>query len=497
MPHALLFSLLLVTPPPPIVIDGRFDDWSSVPVALVDPADAPEAVVDFGEVRVTHDDRFVHLLVDFGRVVNIQRLEGTARLLLDTDGNVRTGRTVSGLDGVDAVVELTPPDPDGRGRPGRGAGLRVIGVAEPRSAYDIGFTFGPTYADRRFEMRMDRRAVVAGLPRFLVGGRLSAKLEFTDLGGTAADSTDPFTHVLSPVDPVPGDQQSDPLARPPRADLRVVSWNVNFSGLLRRPELFGRILRAVDPDVILLQEIQEDATPAQLVEFARRWVPGRGGGGAARSGWNVLLGAGGGDLRCAVVTRLELDTVGALHVVPFPDLPQRTIRVAAAVVGEKRRLLVGSVHLRCCGWAGSFEDRTRQVEADALRRAVLNALPATRADGVLIAGDLNLVGSRRALDLLAEGLDGDRSDLTVAGALQIDGRSNATWGDPDLPFVPGRLDFLLYADTGLEPIDAFVLDTRDLEPRWLQRHGLRADDTASASDHLPLVADLRWIGPKR
>ncbi|MHC4993154.1 MAG: endonuclease/exonuclease/phosphatase family protein, partial [Planctomycetota bacterium] len=248
-------------------------------------------------------------------------------------------------------------------------------------------------------------------------------------------------------------------------------------------------LRALEPDVILLQEIPEDTTPLQLVEFARRWVPGSG---PRRSGWNALLGAGGGDLRCAVVTRLELDPVRALRVVPFPDLPQRTIRVAASEVGARRRLLVLSVHLRCCGWAGSFEDRTRQVEADALRRAVQAALPATNAHGVLIAGDLNLVGSRRPLDLLAEGLDGDGSALTVAEMLQIDGRSNATWGDPDLPFVPGRLDFLLHADSSLERVNAFVMDTRDLEPQWLQRHGLRADDTVSASDHLPLVTDLRW-----
>ncbi|MHC5007071.1 MAG: endonuclease/exonuclease/phosphatase family protein [Planctomycetota bacterium] len=494
MPHTFLFCLFLTATPPPIVIDGRFDDWSSVAIAVADPADAPEAGIDFREVRVTHDDRFVHLLVDLEREVNIQHLSGTARLLLDTDGNVRTGETVGGLDGVDAVVELTPPDPEGRGRHGRGVGLRVIGVDEPRSPYDIGFTFGPTYAGRSFEMRMDRRAVVAGLPRFLVGGHFSARLEFADLRGNVADTTDPFTHELSPVDPVPVNQRSDPLARPARADLRIVSWNVNFGGLLRRPQRFGRILRALDPDVILLQELREDATPLQLVEFARRWVPGIG---PRRSGLNALLGAGGGDLRCAVVTRLDLDASRALHDVPFPDLPQWTIRVAAAEVGAQRRLLVLSVHLRCCGWAGSFEDRTRQVEADALRRAVLNAQRASEAQGVIIAGDLNLVGSRRPLDLLAEGLDGDGSDLTVAGALQIDGRSNATWGDPDLPFVPGRLDYLLYADTSLEQINAFVLDTQDLEPQWLQRHELGADDTASASDHLPLVVDLRWTAGAR
>ena len=68
--------------------------------------------------------------------------------------------------------------------------------------------------------------------------------------------------------------------------------------------------------------------PVTFAEFSRTWLPGSGRNGRA---WNALLGAGGGDLRSAVVTRLDLDTVRALHVVPFPDLPEQTIRVAAAI----------------------------------------------------------------------------------------------------------------------------------------------------------------------
>jgi endonuclease/exonuclease/phosphatase family metal-dependent hydrolase len=485
-----LFSL----GPSPIVIDGLFDDWSEVPVRLNDPADAPEAAVDFGELRVTHDDRFVHLLVDFGRVVNPHHLRGTARLLLDADGDARTGEALGGLDGVDVVVELTPPHPDVPGRLGRGVGLRVIGAAEPLSPYEIGFSFGPSWASRRFELRLQRRTVLAGAPPFLAGERFSSRLEFADDRGQLLDRTDPFTHELSPVDPRPGNQLSDPLGRRPRTALRVVSWNVNFGGLFRQPELFGRILRALDPDVILFQEIHEDTAPQQLVEFLRRWVVG---GGRSRRAWNALIGAAGGDLRTAVAARVDLEAFAPLRVVPMPDRPDQTLRVAAAIVGTRRRLLVGSVHLRCCGWAGGFEDRTRQVEADALRRAVRAVLPSASFDGVVIAGDLNLVGSRRPLDLLADGLDGDGSDLAVAEAYQIDNLSNATWSNADQPFVAGRLDFLLYADTNVEPVGAFVMDTRDMAPPWLDRHGLRLDDTASASDHLPLVVDLRWRGRKR
>ncbi|MHC4127341.1 MAG: endonuclease/exonuclease/phosphatase family protein [Planctomycetota bacterium] len=494
MPNTLLFCLLSLTTPSSIVIDGRFDDWAQVPVQLTDPADAPEAAVDFGELRVTHDDRFVHLLADFGNVVNLHHLRGTARLLLDADGDARTGQTLGGLNGVDVAVELTPPNPDAPGRFGRGVGLRVIGTAQQPSAYDIGFTFGPTYANRRFEMRLDRRTVLGGAPPFLAGGRFSGRLEFTDARGQVHDRTDPFTYELSPVDPMTADQLSDPLSRPPRADLRIVNWNVEFGGLFQRPERFGRTLRALDPDVILLQEVNEDTTAPQLVEFLQRWVPGQG---RARGEWSVLIGAGGGDLRTVVAARHALESVAPLRVVPMPDRPDRTLRIAAAVVGTRRRLLVLSVHLRCCGWAGGFEDRTRQVEAGAIRRAVQRARTEVSFDGVVIAGDLNLVGSRRPLELLAEDLDSDGSALAVAAPLQIDGLSNVTWSDPGQPFTPGRLDFLLYADRDVEAANAFVMDVHDMAPPWRDRHRLRPDDTASASDHFPLVVDLRWIDRER
>ena len=64
--------------------------------------------------------------------------------------------------------------------------------------------------------------------------------------------------------------------------------------------------------------------------------------------------------------------------------------------------------------------------------------------------------------------------------------------DAGQPFVPGRLDFLLYSDASLSLARSFVLDTRDLSPRWLKNHRLRPADTADASDHLPIVADLDW-----
>jgi endonuclease/exonuclease/phosphatase family metal-dependent hydrolase len=200
--------------------------------------------------------------------------------------------------------------------------------------------------------------------------------------------------------------------------------------------------------------------------------------------WTVLRGTGGGRLRCAVASRLKIDPYAALDPLPMPDRPDRSIRIVGGELTlPDQRLLVVSAHLRCCGYAGSFEDRTRVVEADAIRRAIADAVASGRFDGVIIGGDLNLVGSRWPLDILAE-------DLQVVEPFQIGGRSNTSWSDVRQPFLPGRLDFLLVTEPSLSVRRSFVLNTRLLNPRWLRRHGLRSGDTAEASDHLPVVVDL-------
>ena len=479
----------------PIVLDGRFDDWAQTPPVLDDPADAPGAVVDLEHVRITHDSRFVHILIDVGRPVTLQRLDGTIELLLDLDGSPDTGQTVRDMRGVDAIIEMSPRDPQRPGRGGRGAAVSVPTDQPPPgdrlrlSPYVIGFSAAPTHAGDRFELRLQRGVRLPEAPPFLEGGHFRGRVDALDLGGDLVDRTEVFSYELTPHEPDPRPQPVDPLARAASTQLRVVCWNAEMGRLFDNPAPFQRVLAAVDPDVILLQELTDDTTPPQLVRLLEQ---------NRDHLWSVVVGAGGGNLRCAVASRHPLRPIPSLAVVAYPDLAGSSIRVAAAEIEiAGRRLAALSVHLRCCGRAGSFEDRTRTVEADAIRRAVRGVIVQGRIDGVIVGGDLNLVGSRWPLDVLAEGADVDGSALAVADALQIDGDSNATWADPRQPFVPGRLDFLLFADSALKQQGAFVLDAGDLSQRWLQTHRIRPRDTAVASDHLPLVVDLRWAAAAR
>lgn len=464
----------------PIVLDGSFDDWTDVETAAVDPADAPGAELDFGEIKVSHDREYVHLLVNVGREVNVQQLQGSALLIFDADGNARTGTNRFEMDGIDFALRLTAPSQ--RRSP---MGLALYAPTqrgdERVSPYAAGVAFAPTHASQVVEFRFERGARFAGSPPIFQGRRFRCKLLAFDTSGTLGDHTDAIDYRLD-GGPRTEDRpdHADPLARAEDAAVRLMTWNVERGKLIREPDAFLRCVRALEPELILFQELQHDSSAEQLQTLLNRDNPG------SANPWRVVFGAGGGDLRCAVAARAEVTEVSAMRLVAFPGNPDRTVRVSGALItmGE-RRLLAASIHLKCCGGIGGREDGTRQTEVELIGQSLRAALADTPVQGIVIGGDFNLVGGRGPLDTLL-----DATGLDVARALQIDGRTAATWSDDGQPFIPGRLDYVLCGH-GLDRANAFVMDTRDIERGWLTRHMLRPED-GRATDHMPVVVDLRW-----
>ena len=483
-----LFSLLVgADSPPRIVIDGRFDDWSAVQPTLIDPVDAAGEAIDLRDIRLTSDGRFVHLLVNFGRTVNIQKLDVAVHLVLDVDGNESTGRNTFGLIGADLDIILSPTDRDG--------GVALVSTAPnspPLNPYDIGFTFAPTYASRRFEFRIERGVELDGIPSVLASSRMQGKIVCTDPQGNIIDQTAAFGSDLTPLRIAEQTATAQIPARIPGA-LRMMSWNAANGALLENPEPFSRVLAAIDPDVIFLQELTDRHSASQLESFLNQRLSSE-----TSSDWAVVFGEGGGNLRCAVASKLPLESAEPFELLPYPDWPQRSLRVAGALVQfANRRLLCVSVHLRCCGAIGSQQDFIRILEAETIREELRKLAESGSIDGVIVAGDFNLVGSRRPLDLLTTRLDIAGLSLIEAEPYQLDGLSNATWSDRKQSFVPGRLDYLLFSQNTLAVLNSFAFDTHDLSPPTLHRLGLKNDDAGSASDHYPVVADIQWIPSNR
>ena len=123
---------------------------------------------------------------------------------------------------------------------------------------------------------------------------------------------------------------------------------------------------------------------------------------------------------------------------------------------------------------------------------------------------MNLVGYAEQLDSLLNGWISDEDKFGVSRAADWDGTGFAdaipyhttcgeayTWRDDERSFAPGRLDYIVYSDSVLELRNRFVLWTPDLTAAELQSLHLEADDTAKASDHLPVVADFIMLPPPR
>jgi hypothetical protein len=261
------------------------------------------------------------------------------------------------------------------------------------------------------------------------------------------------------------------------------------------------MLDAVNADVVMLEEV----VPLWTVDNIRRRFPR-----FRQSGWDVRTSASQPRRLIAVRGRID-DELGPIpYSAPTLDALLRfdtaSDRSPSRVDSERhgagasgfvvtigqRRLLAVPVELPCCGGPGTEQELWRLADVEAIRRAVTRVTGARTVDGVIVGGDFNLVGSRTPLDLMARGLDPDGSDLAVVPALSFDGSNGDTWRQANGRFPPGRLDWMLHSASTLELLRAFVFDTAALTPAWLAVHGLRTDDSALASDHLPVVADLRW-----
>ena len=149
---------------------------------------------------------------------------------------------------------------------------------------------------------------------------------------------------------------------------------------------------------------------------------------------------------------------------------------AAAIRTDSGPVTLIATHLKCCGRDGSKEDTKRISEAEELRDAIAKKLG--QSHRVVLAGDLNLVGSQIPLKRLEE------SGLTTIDMRQPDG-DDRDLGQRVQQLLAGRLDYVLHSRQ-LNPTMAVVFDTQDVDPSWLP-HSLRRE----ASDHLPLVVDFK------
>jgi endonuclease/exonuclease/phosphatase family metal-dependent hydrolase len=298
------------------------------------------------------------------------------------------------------------------------------------------------------------------------------------------------------------------LDRPQPADFRLMTYNMNRDSIFPakdpiRAEKFQRLVKTLDPDVLALQEIRTfsaDELAALLEAIAPRptgapWHAFRGNSTAILSKYPLTM------TTAQLTPHTYRDPAIALI-----DLPDDRCPADLCLICN---------HFKCCG--DFRNDSIRQRQAD----GVMNWLRDARAAGgdvdlppstaFVIAGDLNLVGGPEPLLTLLTGdvsdeaefgpdfaPDWDDTDLTDAHPLHNAlGPDDYTWRKDDSDYDPGRLDYVIYSDSVLVPLNRFVLNTvcmsdADLTTCGLERFDCCEDLRGRDLDHLPVVVDFRF-----
>lgn len=448
-----------------MTLDGKFDDWPAGVSTLADS--------DWVYFRVAVE----------GSGKPIQAMDSTLALWIDADDNPGTGSVmaspkVAAAMGVDLVVEFSPQNGQGKATPGVAAyAMDKAGAKTPLTREQLDLTSAPTTAAPIYEIRISRHAdAVPALAKLLNATGKARGMFVLIEGGKVVGWSDPEAFNMPALGKGGARSDADPPSKPSGA-IRILSYNVQKNSPEKNQNPFARIFQVTKPDIILLQEWDTNVATAQA------WFTAVVSGDVR---WNARVSPAGDVL---IVSPYPVNTlVSEAVTAQGADKPVRF--VSGVVKTPAGSVAVGTVHLKCCGTVGSTEDQKRIAEAVAVQAAMNSALGTDGSILRVIAGDMNLVGSTTPLDKLSAGLDFDGSPLAAVEPLVLGDTAEYTWTDVASEFPPGRLDYMLYSDSKATVVNAFVLDTRKLSARSLGRMGVDKTDSA-ASDHLPLVVDIR------
>ncbi len=447
----------------PIVIDGAMGDWDGVPVAYTDTPNG--GAVDFGQLWIADDERFLFLRVEVGDEVDLSE-NNSIRVYLDTDNNAGTGIPIGG---IGAELEWRCGD-----RTGFFEGSQVFHE-------DIRFRSGPTVTATEFEMAFGRDTSPNGQAPLFQGPTVRIVMRDLAGGDLLPDAGQFITYTFDQGTPPVDDAIQ--LAREQAGDLRLATFNVlNDSPWDPGDEpKFERLVTAAHPDIICFQEVG-DHSASEAAQLVSSWLPGN---------WTAVS-----TTDCTTVTHLPI--LGSWDV----GNENAALIDATSVLGSE--ILVINAHLPCCD-----NDSGRQNAADGIaafiRDARLPGGPLTLDPDtpIIVTGDMNLVGLAQQLDTLLEGdivnngsfgpdfaPDWDGSGLLDVIAQQTEKRMGYTWRNDNSSFWPGRLDFIMASDSVLEVGNRFLLYTPEMSAAELAANGLQSGDSL-ASDHLLFCADFR------
>lgn len=292
-------------------------------------------------------------------------------------------------------------------------------------------------------------------------------------------------------------------------NVRILSWNISDDAFVSEKREFQSLLLWADPDVILLDEVEPPVREEELMKSLGTLRPG------TDETWTINIGVSGGRQRCIVASRAPQESLAEFSsIVPYSDADRRYLREhmskedlayseysmdggipvhGAIILAGGRRLLTVIADLQCCGNdQGSWQEYRRRAEAREIRQLIRQVLKRTSVDGILVAGDFNLVNGPMPLVVLSGPYSANHGGMIAAELYHPDTSDSWTWDGRRTPFPSGTLDFQLYGPRGLVMQSGFILDTEFLPPETLREHKLESGMSGRTGRHRPLVAEYGW-----
>jgi len=474
----LLFLFQILSASHPIAVDALFDDWVDVSVTYDDP-EGDGTSEDFGQLKITNDDDFIFFLLEFLDGEHLMQDWNNIHLYIDADDDFNTGLPIHG---IGAELDWCFGCREGEFHFQDDS----IGIWQN----DLTLRSTPTTTGERFEWCISRESIPLTMDGSQEVSTMRVTIVSSDGGDYLPDHPGGVTYTIDTTHVPP--PEPTPLEREETEQIRLVTYNILHNGFFEeaKREHFYRIIQALDPDILAVQEAWGDQD--EIAMLMAEWIPGT---------WYVSSEWGGN----YVISR-------------FPILEEtvlissnRSMAVYLDIEAELcHNLLVINSHFSCCS-----ANKERQQEMDELMSVMREWMKPDSWMGpfylevdtpILHVGDFNLVGNRQQLVTLTEGdivdedsygedfgPDWDGSFITDLFSHQTDIRMGYTWRYDESSFSPGKLDYILYMDSVLEIARHYVLNTMAMSEQELTQYGLEEWDVYLASDHMPRVVDISGV----
>ena len=460
-----------------ILLDENVSDWNSIETAWT--AATSSDGISLNTFKITNDEQFLFIYFKSDLTYSLQNRDGV-KLYIDSDNNSSTGFGKEGI-GAEIVFNF-----------GQRRGTAYLNSAQ----YDIAFTdlfmvTTPTIDSDWYEVAINRNAVVNSTEVFEAG---EIKLILSDESVQNGVTTSAVNYSFK--EGSPGALPEYSFSKKSADHLRVIAHNVEFDSFFdnSKKPAYERLYNVIEPDIIGFSEIYNHSG-TDVANRLEEMLPSPSG-----ESWRAAKIADN-----FVATRYSIKNSWAAggfgNGIFLLDLRPDYNTDALVVVA----------HPPCCD-----NDANRQAEVDAIMSFIREAkepggdVALNDSTPIIIMGDMNFVGSEQQVttlltgDISDEGTYGNDFTPDWSGASLLDAKPlvtnlpmTFTQGNQTSPgsYSKGRLDYMVYSGSVLDLQNSYVLYTNSLSVEQLNANGLVFNDTESASDHFPVVADFKVTAP--